>query len=147
MIIQFRTQDDSLFVLDTATELWAEVNTPAADPESKVIQNGKLIPQGFGVYALAGRKDGLRTIGTFLIPYQTTITLYVRANVEIKDLTMPVPFTEILYEVLPQDPTLITKEMEKAHEKTGTEIASGEEKSAGSGTISEVAAGEERATR
>jgi len=146
MILQFQTADNKMFMVDTAAEIWAQIDKPALDPASVALERGTLIPQGFGVYALKGRKEGLRTIGAFLVPYQTTVTLYVRANVEIKELTMPVPFNEILYEVLPQDPSLIQREIEADHAEAAarTEKPSGTQESAKPGTVSEDAAGTEQ---
>lgn len=113
MLVQFVTeQENEVFIADTAQMQWAKVSAPASDPESKVLERGKLIPQGFGIYAFDGRIDpkkpeqanGLATIGVFVVAIGTTVKIFIRANVGIKDFTMPVPINQVLYEILPSDP-------------------------------------------
>lgn len=112
MLTQFTVVDtNEVFVADTQHMQWAKVSAPSSDPESKVLESGKLVPQGFGIYALSGRIDpekpeqtaGLATIGVFVIAIGTVVKIFIRANVAIKDFTMPVPINQVLYEILPND--------------------------------------------
>lgn len=118
MLVQFTVVDtNEIFLADTAQMQWAKVSTPSSDSESKVLESGKLVPQGFGIYALDGRIDpkkpelanGLATIGVFVIAIGTTVKIFVRANVAIKDFTMPVPINQVLYEILPNDPQQVAQ--------------------------------------
>jgi len=50
MLLQFKvTADDSIWICDVQFLNWAHVSAPGTDPESKVLEHGKLIPQGFGI--------------------------------------------------------------------------------------------------
>jgi len=118
MLTQFTVVDtNEVFMCDTAQMVWARGSGPASDPESKVVESGKLVPQGFGIYALDGRIDpkkpeqanGLATIGLFVIAIGTTVKIFIRANVAIKDFTMPVPINQVLYEILPNDPAQVAQ--------------------------------------
>jgi hypothetical protein len=119
MLLQFKTQDDAIWICDVQFLNWARVSAPGTDQQSQVLEHGKLIPQGFGVYALEGRvPPGLSSIGTYLVGLGNTIKIYIRANVPIKDFTMPAPIQQILYEILPNDPKQIEQSIQ--------EIANGE---------------------
>jgi len=126
VLLQFKvTADDSIWICDVQFLNWAHVSAPGTDPESKVLEHGKLIPQGFGVYAMEGRTPksegpgaGLSSIGTYLVGIGSTIKIYIRANVPIKDFTMPAPIKQIFYEILPTDPKQIENSIQ--------EIANGE---------------------
>jgi hypothetical protein len=115
MLTQFTVVDtNEIFMCDTAQMVWARGSGPASDPESKVVESGKLVPQGFGIYALDGRvkpgqTEGLATIGLFVIAIGTTVKIFIRANVAIKDFTMPVPINQVLYEILPNDPAQVAQ--------------------------------------
>lgn len=105
MLLQFTVVDDnSIWIVDTQFLQWGRVSAPQSDPTSVVLESGKLVPQGFGIYALAPRKTGLVTIGTYLVGMGQTIKIYLRTNIPIKDFTMPVPIRQVLYEILPSDP-------------------------------------------
>lgn len=118
MLVQFTVVDtNEIFVADTQHMQWAKVSAPGSDPNSVVQESGKLVPQGFGIYALDGRIDpkkpeqanGLATIGLFVIAIGTTVKIFIRANVAIKDFTMPVPINRVLYEILPNDPQQVAQ--------------------------------------
>lgn len=115
MLVQFTVVDTSeIFVADTMGMKWAKVSAPSSDPNSVVQESGKLVPQGFGIYALDGRvkpgqTEGLATIGVFVIAIGTTVKIFIRANVAIKDFTMPVPINQVLYEILPNDPQQVAQ--------------------------------------
>lgn len=133
MLLQFKlVSDDSVWVGDVATMQFARVSAPASDPESKVLESGRLVPQGFGVYLLEGRpkeKDVLSSIGNYVVAIGTTVKIFLRANVAIKDFTMPVPIRQVLYEILPTDPQQIQNSIQEVanagqnpeQESTGTE--------------------------
>ena len=105
MLLQFTTTEkNEIWICDTQFLQWGRVSAPQSDPESKVLESGKLVPKGFGVYGLDPRTEGLRTIGTYVVGLGQQIKVYLRANVPIKDFTMPVPIRQVLYEILPSDP-------------------------------------------
>jgi hypothetical protein len=120
MLLQFKViADESLWICDVQHMQFARVSAPAADQESKVLESGKLIPQGFGVYAFEGRTPktegpgkGLCSIGNYVVAIGQTVKIFLRANVSVKDFTMPVPIRQVLYEVLPTDPQQIQSSIE-----------------------------------
>lgn len=112
MLLQFRTEDESLFLLDTQSLKWFRVSEPpVADEKGELIpppilEGGDLNPQGFGIYALNGRTPataapgaGLCTVGVLPIAEGTILTIYVSSNVLVKEFTMPVPISTVRYEV------------------------------------------------
>lgn len=127
MLLQFRTEDDSLFIADVQWMNWARVSAPP-DPTkpdgSVVLEHGKLVPMGFGVYNFEGRTPktegpgtGLSSIGNYVVALGNSVKIFLKANVTIKDFTMPVPISQVLYEILPVDP----KQTEDAIASLGTE--------------------------
>jgi hypothetical protein len=111
MLLQFKViADESVWICDVQHMQFARVSAPAADAESKVLESGKLVPQGFGIYAFEGRTPktesgaGLRSIGNYVVAIGQTVKIFLRANVPVKDFTMPVPIRQVLYEILPTDP-------------------------------------------
>lgn len=122
MLLQFTTvQDSSIFICDTQYLQWGRVSAPQSDKESKVLESGKLVPKGFGIYGLEPRtpKDGLATIGTYVVAIGQTVKIFLRANTEIKDFTMPVPIRQILYEILPSDPKQIEQAIQEVNDAEG----------------------------
>jgi hypothetical protein len=112
MRLQFRViSDDSIWAVDTQFLNFARIDKPASDPSSKVLETGKLIPRGFGIYALEKRSpktgNGLCSFGVNLVGLGQTIKVYIRANVPVKDFTMPASIRQILYEIMPSDPVQI----------------------------------------
>jgi hypothetical protein len=113
VLIQFVTKEDNkVYIADTQHLQWGQVSAPYTDPNSVVEEKGKLTPQGFGIYALEGRikrgQDlGLATIGIYTVALGTTIKIFLRANVPVKEFTMPVPINQVLYEILPDDPKMV----------------------------------------
>jgi hypothetical protein len=112
MLLQFAVvSDNSIWIVDTQFLNWARVDKPASDPTSKVIETGKLIPRGFGVYAFEKRTakspSGICSVGVNLVGLGQTIKVYLRTNVPVKDFTMPAPIRQILYEIMPSDPAQI----------------------------------------
>lgn len=106
----------SIWIVDTQFLQWGRVSAPQSDSESKVLESGKLVPKGFGVYGLEPRRDGLQTIGTYLVGLGNTVKIYIRANVEIKNFTMPVPIRQILYEILSSDPKQIEQSIQEVND-------------------------------
>ena len=102
MHLQFQTEDDGkLYIIDTKDLDWVRIEN------SEVVERGRLVPQGFGIYALAGKRDGLRTVGTYVIGIGQEVKIFLRANVSIKNFTMPAPINRVSFEVLPADPNQI----------------------------------------
>jgi len=109
VLIQFKVVETSeIFVADTLQMMWAQVSGPSSDPNSIVQRNGKLVPQGFGIYALEGNQKPA-TIGVFVVAMGVTVKIFLRANVEVNEFTMPVPISQVLYEVLPTDPQQVAQ--------------------------------------
>lgn len=121
MLLQFKViADESLWIADTQFLTWARVSTPGTDPESKVLELGKLIPRGFGIYVFEHRSAktpgpgaGLCSLGVNLVGIGQTIKVYIRTNVAIKDFTMPAPIRQILYEIMPSDPQQIEQSIQE----------------------------------
>jgi hypothetical protein len=124
MLLQFTaTNDESIWIADTQYLNWARVSSPpnpAQPEESKVLESGKLIPKGFGIYGFEGKTpkigSGLATIGTYVVGIGSTIKIYLRANVEVKDFTMPAPIRQVLYEILPSDPKQVEESIQEMNE-------------------------------
>jgi hypothetical protein len=107
LIIQFTTMDDSEFRVDFEAKTWARGGQHPDIPGWTEIEEGELVPMSLGAYALKGRTPkttgpgaGLATIGILPLPVKTTMFICLRANVPVKDFTMPDPITEIKYEVV-----------------------------------------------
>ena len=118
MLLQFQVISDSTFwIADTQYLTWAKVDLPASNPASKVVEHGKLIPRGFGIYAFEKRSakspSGICSIGVNLVGIGQTIKVYIRANVPIKDFTMPAAIRQILYEIMPSDPAQIEQSIQE----------------------------------
>lgn len=142
MILQFKTLDDAIWVCDTQFLTWARVSADAKNQQSQVLESGKLVPQGFGVYALEGKRGaGLCSIGTYIVGIGTTIKILLRTNVPIKDFTMPAPIRQIMYEILPTDPKQLQNSIEEVanggQEQTPT---SGSQEPAVGGSLPETTA-------
>jgi hypothetical protein len=144
MLFQFTVvEDNSIWVCDVQFLQWGRVSSPAKDAESKVLESGKLVPKGFGIYGLEPRTPpGLATIGTYMVGLGNTIKIYIRANVEIKDFTMPAPIRQILYEILPSDPKQVEQSIQEMTDAQGSEAAEpqGSSESEVSGSLPETTA-------
>lgn len=121
MLVQFTVEkDDSIWICDTLHLQWGRISAPHSDPNSVVLENGKLVPQGFGIYALEGRlpqnEPGIATIGVYTVALGTAIKIFLRANVQIKDFILPVPITQVLYQILPTDPKQIEQAFQSVQE-------------------------------
>jgi len=102
MHLQFQTEDDGkLYITDTKDLDWVRIEA------HEIAERGRLIPQGFGIYALEGKRDGLRTIGTYVVGVGQEVKVLLRANVPIKNFTMPAPINRVTFEILPADPNQI----------------------------------------
>jgi hypothetical protein len=147
MLLQFKTEDDAIFLTDVQFMTWARVSAPAADQESKVVEHGRLVPQGFGIYAFEGRTPktegpgaGLCSIGNYVVAIGQAVKIFLRANVPVKDFTMPVPIRQVLYEILPTDPQQIQNSIQEVADagqdsKQGQETAPAAQEPASGGTI------------
>jgi hypothetical protein len=134
MLLQFKTvADDAIWVVDTQFLQWGKVSAPTSDAESKVLESGKLVPQGFGIYALEPRREGLITIGVMTIGIGQTIKILLRTNVPVKDFTMPVPIRQVLYEILTADPKQAEEALKNMQEGTPSlpEVSSESEQGGG----------------
>lgn len=96
-----------MFVVDFESKKWGRVNKPASDASSEILEAGVLVPMSLGAYRLDGRTPktegpgaGLSVLGIIPLPQGKTITMCLRANVPVKEFTMPDPITEIKYEVV-----------------------------------------------
>src|SRR6266403_3300549 len=130
MLFQFKVvADDSIWIVDTQYLQFGRVSAPPnpqQPEESKVLESGKLVPKGFGVYGFDGRRpdqgNGLATIGTYVVGIGATVKIYLRANVEVKDFTMPVPIRQGLYEILPSDPKQVEQSIQEMTDVEGSEV-------------------------
>ena len=107
MIIQFRTEDNTLWLVDTEMSSWAQIDKPADDPESKILQGGDLTALGYGRFALSPRSPkteapgaGLSTVAVMPVVQGTTLTICLSCNVPIRQFTMPIPVNKIVYEII-----------------------------------------------
>lgn len=118
MLLQFTVvEDNSIWIVDTQFLQWGRVSAPQSNAESKVLESGKLVPKGFGIYGLEPRTPpGLATIGTYVVGLGQSIKIYLRANVPVKDFTMPVPIRQVLYEILPSDPKQVEQSIQEMQE-------------------------------
>lgn len=152
MLLQFRVvSDDSLWICDTQFLQWAKVSAspdPAKPEESVVLEKGKLVPKGFGVYGLDPRtpKDGLSTIGTYVIGLGQSVKIYIRANTPVKDFTMPVPIRQVLYEILANEPNQIQQSIQEMTDAEGKQEPQpqGSQESRVEGSLPETTAGEKQ---
>lgn len=127
MQIQFQVKSDgAYFIIDTETLEFFRLTKPliAATDEIESVEHGKLIPFGPGAFSLEGRKPdskgpevkpgedgsveaqvpygaGLSAVGVLTAGIGTVLTVYLRANVEVQNMSMPHPIDEIRYEILP----------------------------------------------
>lgn len=106
MLLEFKTMDDSLFLVDIEFAKWNRIRRPYVDEKSEILESGETISQGFGIYNLKGRTvettgpgAGLCTIGVVPLCMGTILNIYLRANVQIKEFTMPIPINTVMYEV------------------------------------------------
>jgi len=121
MLLQFTVvEDSSIWIVDTQFLQWGRVSAPQSDAESKMLESGKLVPKGFGIYGLEPRvPPGLATIGTYVVGLGQAIKIYLRANVPVKDFTMPVPIRQVLYEILPSDPKQVEHSIQEMNNAEG----------------------------
>lgn len=151
MLLQFtEISNNNLWVCDTQFMQWARVSSPPnpqQPEESKVLEHGKLVAKGFGIYGLDPRKpsDGLATIGTYVVGIGQSVKIYLRANVEVKDFTMPVPIRQVLYEILPADPKQIEQSIQEMTDAEGKQEPQpqGSQEPEVSRSLPEATAGEE----
>lgn len=98
MLVQFKTLDDQLWRADFEALTWEKVCPQNGQDE---IEAGKLVPQMMGVFAMAGRRPPeLCSLGHMFVGKGELLTICLRANVEIKDFTMPIPISVIKYQVI-----------------------------------------------
>jgi hypothetical protein len=123
MIIQFRTMDDALWAADTDHFTWARIDKPAAEPDSIVLEGGKLLPLGFsplaGQYGLQGRTEKSEGPGGKLNNFVLAVHIgarefdvVLRANVPTKDFTSVLQIERINFQIAPHpDAPLVPDEV------------------------------------
>jgi hypothetical protein len=108
MLIQFKTEDGNSWRCNTLNRTWQKFLAgacPQNGQEATPAESGKLTAQTMGVYSLAGRTPpDLCSFGIFFDGAGEVLTVYVRANVDVTELTMPVPFKTIQYKVVSAAP-------------------------------------------
>lgn len=132
MLLQFKViADNSLWIADVYSLTWARVSSPGIDPESKVLEYGRLRPLGWGRYEFEGRTPktsgpgaGLSVITVNTPMLRDTGIVEIRPNVDVTDFTMPVPIKQILYRVLPSDPKQIEEYYNEAFNGGNSNTAS-----------------------
>lgn len=103
MIARFEViADSSVWEVDVENLTWRQVSD---EPDAPA---GKLSLASYGVYSMAPRRPdtpgmgaGLSTVLITPLPVGQILYLYLRANVETRNFTMPKPITSIRYEILP----------------------------------------------
>lgn len=106
MLLQFQ-ENDAFFLVDLSEQVWLKTLTPPTIDSGEIVikdalERGVLSGAGYKTWALNPRKPPeLCSIGIDIIGSGTTAVIYVRANTEIKNLTMPRPIKTVLYEILP----------------------------------------------
>ena len=118
MHLQFQTEDDRLYIADVKDLDWVRLEN------GQVAERGKLVPQGFGIYALSGKRDGLRTIGVVVYGIGQEVKILIRANVPVKNFTMPAPINRVTFEILPADPEQIKFIIENMDQPEATDVDS-----------------------
>lgn len=104
MIAQFEVvSDGSKWEIDVENLTWSQVTD---DPENT--PRGELVFQTANLYNLSGRTPdspapgaGLCSVLLIALPVGQVLWIYLRANVETKNFTMPRPIKEIRYEIIP----------------------------------------------
>lgn len=122
LVYQFKTTDDSLFVINTVTMRWGRASTILSAPsvtaaEHKLMQfvyseEGELVPMGNGIYNMEGRTpetkgpgEGLSSIGIMAIPFEDTLVMYLTANAPVKpDSFESNPIKHFKYVIMQEPP-------------------------------------------
>lgn len=95
MILKFKVENGNTYEVDTADLKWRRVSSVlvTTDGTEGALEEGGLIPQGSGVYNLAKidtkESGGLTTVAVNPIPEGNALTIFLQANVGIKDIEMP----------------------------------------------------------
>ena len=131
MLVQFKTLDNTIWLADTDEMKWARVDKPPikeAPDASQILESGKLIPHGIGLYTFEGRTPRTPDPGAGLCSIQLQVavakqTCFVlgKANVPIKDILMPLPIETIRY-MLVDDLEKEILEEQKNIDKENSEI-------------------------
>lgn len=111
MLVQFTVvKDESVWMLNTVGMSY--VRAESNSENAKILEMGKLIFVGLQgplrIFALEGRTPttegpgaGFCTFGYGLIDLDTTITFFLQANVQIKDINSRRPVDTVRYELIP----------------------------------------------
>jgi hypothetical protein len=128
VIYQFRSwPDDELFVLDIVNQKWGRASSILSAPSVSAAaegavarfvysEEGALIPMGAGVFNMDGRTEkttgagaGLSTVGIMAVPFEQSLILYLRPNVNVKPDSFVSGFPEemqkfIKYQIIQPNP-------------------------------------------
>ncbi len=135
MIVKFTTEQGNTFEVGTADLKWRRVSSVlvTTDGAEGTLAEGKLTPQGKGIYNLEGdtEKDGLRAVAISPIPEGNALTIFVQANVGIKDIEMPQAIDIVRAAIVPgasvEDRQALAQQQAEAMAKfkQGTEVVLG----------------------
>jgi hypothetical protein len=128
MICQFETEDSATFRIDVGRALrWSRVGTHvrSADGTAPELEGGLVIPQGENVFNLDGRVQeqlqrtlpdakpypggDLKSVMFAFVPEDDTLTIVVKANVPIKNVSLPVPIESVRIIIMPGNEILSKK--------------------------------------
>lgn len=136
MLYQFRSSDNELFILDIANQKWGRASSILSAPSVGAAadgavaryvysEEGALISMGAGVFDLDGRTPktegaapGLSSVGIMAVPFDQTLVLYLRPNVNVKPDSFVSGFPEdmqkhIKYQILQPNPEKLAATEEK----------------------------------
>lgn len=107
MILEFKVENGNRYAVDTADLKWHRLSSVLAttDGAQGVLEEGGLVPQGRGVYNLdkidAKESGGLTTVAVNPVPEGNALTIFLQANVGIKDIEMPVAIDIVRAAIVP----------------------------------------------
>ena len=127
MLYQIKTLDEELFIFDIVTQKWGRASSILSAPSVSAAadgavaryvysEEGALISMGAGVFNMDGRTEktegpgaGLSSVGIMAVPFEQSLILYLRPNVNIKPDSFVSGFPEdmqkhIKYQILQPNP-------------------------------------------
>ena len=127
MLYQIKTLDEELFIFDIVNQKWGRASSILSAPSVSAAadgavaryvysEEGTLVPMGAGVFNMDGRTEktegpgaGLSSVGIMAVPFEQSLILYLRPNVNVKPDSFVSGFPEdmqkhIKYQILQPNP-------------------------------------------
>ena len=127
MLYQIKTLDEELFIFDIVNQKWGRASSILSAPSVSAAadgavaryvysEEGALISMGAGVFSMDGRTpatkgpgEGFSSVGIMAVPFEQTLVLYARPNVNVKPDSFVSGFPEdmqkhIKYQILQPNP-------------------------------------------